>query len=354
MKFKIIAALLSLILCVGISTSLSSCNKSEEEKKPSATSGETVAETEEPPMELAQGDDLSYAFINGGKDCVVLGLTAENGAIRIEIPEKYQGITVVAISSEAFASSIHLKSVELPNSIKYIGNNAFDGCTSLESINIPESLEYLGSQAFDGCDKLPMTEYDNALYLGSDAAPYTVLMSAKNTDIDGTCTVHADTKIINELAFADCTEVDEIIIPSGIRYIGFDAFADCYDLKYNRYEAIDYLGNESNPYVVCVKATAKRNSVSYTIHKDTKIIATAAFVGCEQLEEVNIPNELKVIGAYAFDECPYLRTIGFDRISLWAVVDDEDFVSTVFIENSSTDAKEMLLNTNKHCAWIRQ
>ena len=353
MKIKIISALLSLILCVGITTSLASCTGNEGEKDPSA-SGETVAETDEPPMELATGDDLSYVFLNNGKYCAVIGLGASNGAIRIEIPEIYEGLPVVGISSEAFASSVHLKSVELPNSLKYIGNNAFEGCSNLESINIPESLEYLGSQAFDGCKKLPLTEYENALYLGSESAPYTILMSAKDTAIDGVCKVHQDTKVINEFAFADCTEVDEIIIPSGIRYIGLDAFADCYDLEFTRHESVDYLGNESNPYLVCVEAIAKSSSVSYTVHEDTKIIAPAAFVGCEKLEEVNIPNGLKTIGEYAFDECPKMKTIAFDRISLWIVIDTEDFSNTLYIENSDENIKEMLLNTHKSCVWIRQ
>ena len=354
MKIKIISALLSLFLCVGITTSLCSCTGSEDENNTSASSGETVAETDAPPMELATGDDLSYVFLNDGKYCAVIGLGAENGAIRVEIPEIYEGLPVVGISSDAFASSIHLKSVELPNSLKYIGNNAFEGCSNLESINIPESLEYLGSQAFDGCDKLPLNEYEHALYLGSESAPYTILMSAKDTAIDGVCTVHADTKIINELAFADCTEVDGIIIPSGIRYIGLEAFADCYDLEFTTHESVNYLGNESNPYLVCVDANAKRDTVSYTIHEDTKIIAPGAFVGCKKLEEVNIPNGLKTIGEFAFDDCPRMKTIAFDRISLWIVVDIEDFANTVYIENSDPDIKEMLLNTHKSSAWIRQ
>ena len=354
MKIKIISALVSLILCMGMSISLSSCTESENKKNPSGTSGENESETETPPMELAQADDLSYVFINDGKYCAVIGLNAENGAIRVEIPETYQGIPVVAISSGAFASSIHLKSVELPNSLKYIGNHAFNDCSNLESINIPESLEYLGSQAFDGCDKLPLTEYNGALYLGNESAPYTILMSAKDTKFDGTCTVHTDTKIINELAFADCTEIDKIIIPNGIRYIGSDAFEFCLELEYTTYESVKYLGNENNPYLVCVDVNAKRSSVSYTIHEDTKIIAPAAFAGCDKLETVNIPNGLKTIGEYAFDDCPKIKRIEFDRISVWAVVDNEDFDSSVFIENSDINTKEMLLYTHKHCAWIRQ
>ena len=354
MKIKIISALLSLFLCVGITTALSSCTDSEDEKNTSDTSGETVAETDEPPMELATGDHLSYVFLNDGKYCAVIGLGAANGAIRIEIPEVYEGLPVIGISSDAFASSIHLKSVELPNSLKYIGNNAFEGCTNLESINIPESLEYLGSQAFDGCEKLPLTEYENALYLGSESAPYTILMSAKDTAIDGVCTLHTDTKIINELAFADCTEIDEIIIPSGIRYIGLYAFENCYDLEFTRHDSIDYLGNESNPYLVCVEAIEKDNTLSYTIHENTKIIAPGAFAGCKKLEEVNIPNGLKTIGEFAFDDCPRMKTIAFDRISLWIVIDIEDFANTLYIENSDVNTKEMLLNTHKSCAWIRQ
>lgn len=354
MKIKVLSTMLALCLCALSLSLLSSCAGSGSKPVSPSPSPDSEIETDEPPMELAEGDIISYVSINDGKCWAVAGINAENGALRVEIPEKYRGLPVVAISSEAFASSIHLRSIELPNSIKYIGNNAFDGCSNLESINIPESLEHLGPQAFDGCGKLPVTEYNGALYLGSESAPYTVLISAKSTDFDGVCTVHNDTKIIYGAAFDHCTEIDRIIIPNGIRYVGIGAFEKCYELVFATHESVKYLGNESNPYLVCVGVEERSDSVSYTIHEDTRIIAPAAFFECKRLETVNIPNGLKTIGEYAFVDCSGIKRIEFDRISLWAIIDTEDFENTLFVENSEVDTNEMLRDTHKGCVWIRQ
>jgi len=53
-----------------------------------------------------------------------------------------------------------LKTIDLPNSLIYIGAYAFAECEELESITIPESMHYVGKLAFGFCKKLKSVEYN--------------------------------------------------------------------------------------------------------------------------------------------------------------------------------------------------
>ena len=47
-----------------------------------------------------------------------------------------------------------MKSIEIPESVEYIGDGAFQDCTSLMSIKIPESVKIIGTWAFYNCPSL--------------------------------------------------------------------------------------------------------------------------------------------------------------------------------------------------------
>ncbi len=56
----------------------------------------------------------------------------------IVIPEFYEGLPVVYISSEAFKDNTKITKVTLSDMTEMIGESAFQGCTSLESVIFPE------------------------------------------------------------------------------------------------------------------------------------------------------------------------------------------------------------------------
>ncbi len=121
---------------------------------------------------------------------------------------------------------------------------------------------------------------------------------------------------IGEQAFINCENIERLSIPSSIRVISPSAFDGCQNLRYNEYDNAYYLGNDKNPYVVLMQAKDQAID-SCIIHEKTKIINHGAFVLCENLTDITIPNGVVSIGRDAFSGCNRLTNISVpDSIQL--------------------------------------
>lgn len=105
------------------------------------------------------------------KDCSEIMINSYSTSDYYEdltIPSEIKGIPVTAIKDKAFAN-VTLKSINLPNSIKYIGKEAFREST-IESINLPEDLEVIEDNAFQFSElKGELVFPDNLKYIGASA-----------------------------------------------------------------------------------------------------------------------------------------------------------------------------------------
>lgn len=121
---------------------------------------------------------------------------------------------------------------------------------------------------------------------------------------------------IGEQAFINCENIEKLSIPNNIQYIALGAFDGCQNLHYNEYDNAYYLGNDKNPYVVLMQAKDQAID-SCIIHEKTKIINHGAFVLCENLTDITIPNGVVSIGRDAFSGCNRLTNISVpDSIQL--------------------------------------
>lgn len=195
------------------------------------------------------------------------------------------------IGKNAFLNCSSLKEITLPVTIKRLDNNAFRGCKSLEKIEFPSKLQQIDDGVFVGCENLkeiiiPKTariakdicESDKfhkiilpkdhehqkicqgeLLELDQQICGDAVLSLNKKvfwrclTDTkktysipDGVLTIAKSAmmgrkfkairlpktlKYIREYAFADCTEITEMILPKGVEWIGVGTFYGCTNLK---------------------------------------------------------------------------------------------------------------------------
>ena len=221
------------------------------------------------------------------------------------------GNSVTYIGDMAFENCSELTNVVIGNSVTYIGDWAFEDCSSLTTITIPDGITYIGDMAFENCTSLTYNEYDNAYYLGNETNPFVVLIKAKDNDIIS-CSINSNTKIIYDYAFDDCRQLTTITIPDGITYIGDYAFDDCSELTYNEYDNAYYLGNETNPFVVLIKAIYYGIPFC-SINSNTKIIYDYAFGYYSELTGITIPNSVTYIGYRAFSNCSNLTNITVDE-----------------------------------------
>ena len=113
---------------------------------------------------------------------------------------------------------------------------------------------------------------------------------------------------IGRYAFYACTSLTNITIPDSVTEIGEFAFSGCKSLKYNEYDNAYYLGNDTDPYVVLVKAKDTTIS-SCNINQSTKIIYNFAFSGCSSLTSITIPDGVTEIGQSAFSGCINLTSV---------------------------------------------
>ncbi len=263
-----------------------------------------------------EGEGLSYILSADGDSYIVDG-KGKCTKDTVVIPATYQGLPVVGIGNYAFSSYTNLASITLPDSIVNIGEKAFYYCSSLTSIVIPNSVEKIKISAFEGCRSLTsitlpfvgetlknnenyhfgyifgaQSFYDNSLYVPT---------SLKEVIITGG-------SLIDHEAFYGCKSLTSIILPNSLESIEYGVFSDCTSLIYNEYDNGKYLGNETNPYLVLV--SAKNTEITdISISEKTRFILDSAFMNCQSLVSIIIPENIVSIGTYAFEGCKALSNI---------------------------------------------
>ena len=110
---------------------------------------QTQLEEAKKPTEDAviQTNEFSYR-LEGGK-AIITAYTGEE--VYLRIPDTLDGYPVWGLEDRVFENRTHLRTVNLPDSIVFVGWFAFSGCVSLERISIPASVTAIGYGAFQNC-----------------------------------------------------------------------------------------------------------------------------------------------------------------------------------------------------------
>ena len=224
----------------------------------------------------------------------------------VEIPNGIEAVDNV------FRFFKNIKSVFIPESVIDIAYDISYSCCGLEQITVDINNKVYDSR--NNCNALIETK-SNKLILG-----------CKNTVIPDTVST------IEKLAF---TKIDivRITIPKSVKKIGKYAFTDCKDLtgitvdKNNK-----VFDSRNNCNAIIETATNKllfgcKNTV---IPDDVEIIGDYAFSGITALKTIAIPDGIKKIGKCAFEGCRNLTelTIPESVISIapWSFEECPDLV----------------------------
>ncbi len=274
--------------------------------------------------------------------------------------------TVTSISNYAFNGCYGLTgTLSIPQSITSIGKNAFNGCSGLTgTLSMPQSITYIGENAFNGCSGLTGTLSipQSTTYIGENA--FNGCTGLTHIFIPNSITT------IRNSTFRNCRQLESVTIPSSVKSIGEYAFYDCsgmasikcladippsvysnsfsnfnvtltvprqcksiyqmtypwgyfyriqeipFDFEINGiYYAIigtntvevTYKDDSHNNYQgnITIPSSVMYNGITYQIAS----IGDYAFMDCDQLSSISIPNTVTSIGISSFSGCRRLSGI---------------------------------------------
>ena len=225
----------------------------------------------------------------------------------VVLPEGLQGI-----EDRTFYNCSALRSINLPESLTYIGESAFQGA-GLTEVRIPANVERLGDMAFAGrwmhgencyscwdgngyyCDESSVSKGDcdwNSFYPQCGYGRLQTLLIPSDSKL---------TQIPRKAFEGNPNLVNVSMLGDSIKSLGFGAFQRCLLDTVILPPNLKQLDILSFGYCTGLKFIAMPNTLTE--------IASNAFVGCTNLDNVQFPKKLTKIGHHAFADCTNLRNV---------------------------------------------
>lgn len=315
--------------------------------------------------------------IYGKNACVVQkkgGKYMGNITIPNYVTIKNKQYPVTVLSQEAFSFCTELRSVIMPNSIKYIGNNCFYG-SGIEQIDIPSSVKQLRAGCFAYCESLKTVKLPNSISILSGST-FTGCISLEEIDIPNTITE------IGQSCFHDCTSLSSIKIPNSVTILGLQCFYGCSGLtsvkipkSVRQYNASFYycinlkeiLVDDENPKFTSVdgvlfnKDMTKiitypigKDADTYTIPKGINYVDWACFDNCNKLKNISFTTEIKSISQLAFNSCSSLTNVvlpdSVEHIGWWAFANCDN-LSSITLPDS---LKDIVAGSFENCKNLKK
>ncbi len=249
----------------------------------------------------------------------------ENSTVRITgidgmpkhliIPEKINGMAVVAIAEGAFANNDTLLYLELPKGNIKLGKGFCSGSIALTGINLSGSVSIIPENAFENCANLARIDGTDQL-TAIESQAFAGCSSLSSLAIPESLTS------IGAEAFRGCTSLARIRIPNAVTSVGESAFWGCDGLA-----VAEMLCSADIPEY-CFLGCASLTFVK--IGDNVTAIQGEAFRNCRALYSVEIGKNCKTIGDYAFHACDQLTEIVFaDKSSVSIGEGNESLSGTI-------------------------
>lgn len=214
---------------------------------------------------------------------------------------------------------------EAPLSTRVIGDNAFYLCNVLRETNIGslQELQYIGSGAFSRCNRMRSFVLPASVVEVGDAAfAYDVTLStfelASGSSLEslGGSVLRGCTQLreldmttasrlssIGEYAFASCSNLSSVSLPSSVNNIGEGAF------MYTAVATADWSHLSSLPAIEGSMFYGVTSLQQMKLPQSVQEIRASSFWGCTSLQEIAFSYNLALVGDWAFSGCTSLDSI---------------------------------------------
>ena len=247
------------------------------------------------------------------------------------VPEEYEDVTarpegsphhgvpypVRGIAAGAFEGETGIATVELPESLVFIGAEAFENCTGLENVIVPDGVRKIDRDAFRNCTRAQGLALPESLRVVADGA-------------FANCTRLQDVSIpqgveeIGAIAFSNCWRVTSVSIPQSVERVGDGAFADCESVAgavvplHVRPMAELFpaaYSTMTDVWVAELPVPDGTGSDERQVTSDefvaSRQMVPGMFAGCEALEGVALPEWVCNVPDGAFEGCEAIEALAF-------------------------------------------
>ena len=257
---------------------------------------------------------------------------------KVVIPSTYKGLPVTRVGYDTFCDDTTVKEVELPEGIKVIVGGAFRRTPNLVKVNIPSTVTTIQSAAFQNaaiteifipksvnymerfifmsCVNLKTVTFEE----GSQLTSISEQMFYRCHALETVNNIPSTVDVLEDYSFADCRVLKTINLPNGLKVMDKAAFADCPKLTHIYGIGNDLTSIGAYAFEDCCELISI-GDLSNCVH--LSVIDTAAFINCSKLQALNLTNciSLTTIGEQSFRNCsgltscnmancPNLETIG--------------------------------------------
>ena len=231
----------------------------------------------------------------------------------LRIPDVIDGCKVTHIASQAFAYNQGIVEVEISSNVCQIGTRAFCGCSNLVSVLMADCAYHsmtIQSEAFYQCSRMEKLKFPEGLKLVGTRV-FAECSSLKDVRLPDSC------DIMVEDAFWNCKTLQSVHIGLVGRYDEqrlLSAFLDCPALKKISVhpENPAYAVHAGVLYYKDMKALIRCPTMLdgevLVVRDGVKVICPFAFEGC-RFREIILPEGLAGIGQRAFSGCSNLVSI---------------------------------------------
>ncbi|MCR5643501.1 MAG: leucine-rich repeat domain-containing protein [Prevotella sp.] len=287
------------------------------------------------------GNDYSVTEIGVGAflDCAKL--------TSIVIPN-----SLIRIMMFAFDNCYKLKAINIPNSVTYIGGDAFGACHSLTSLSIPRSVSIIEGYAFEKCVGLTSITIPNSVSrIGSGVFAGCIQLKEVHSFIK-------EPFVIESNVFNNIPDDAILYIPTGTKalYEATDGWKELNNIiemgpesEWEEYgiftfNGIDYYVEDGKASVHLVpqdiagkviipSSVTAPNGYAYPV----TAVGDRAFMSCNKITEIELPNSITRIGLGAFAFCKFTSiTIPNSTIEIGIEAFTSSALNSVTIPNSVT------------------